>query len=180
MAIRPIMVYPHPCLAKPTVPVTAVDDDLRRLVADMVETMHAEPGVGLAANQVGDPRRFFVLDLTAGQQPGQVKVYINPEILEVEGHQNGEEGCLSFPGIFENITRPLRVRFRALDLDLKPVEETVEEFYARAVCHEVDHLDGITFLQRMSPLKRRLVTRKIDKMRRQGEWPAEVVVNESL
>lgn len=178
MAVRPILVYPHPILTRPTVPVTEVGDDLRLLVEDMIQTMHAEPGVGLAANQVGDPRRVFVLDLTAGEKPGQVQVYLNPEILEVEGKQNGEEGCLSFPGIFENVTRPLKVRFRAMDMNQNPVEEVALEFKARAVCHEIDHLDGNTFLQRMSPLKRRLVLRQIDRMRRQGEWPAEVVIND--
>jgi peptide deformylase len=137
----------------------------------MVETMHAEPGVGLAANQVADPRRVLVVDLTAGERPGQVKVFVNPRILEVSGKQDGDEGCLSFPGIYESITRPKRVRFAALDLDGRPVEETVEDFYARAVCHEVDHLDGVTFLQRMSPLKRRLVLRKIERLKRDGEWP---------
>ncbi len=170
MARRPIVLYPDKVLTTPTREVTVVDDDLRQLVRDMVETMHAEPGVGLAANQIGDPRRVLVIDLTAGEEPGHVKVFLNPKILELTGSQTGDEGCLSFPGIYESITRPLRVRFAALDLDMNPVEEVAEEFYARAVCHEVDHLDGITFLQRMSPLKRRLVARKIDKLRREGEW----------
>ncbi len=170
MARRPIVLYPDKVLTTPTREVTAVDDDLRQLVKDMVETMHAEPGVGLAANQIGDPRRVLVIDLTAGEEPGHVKVFLNPKILETTGSQSGDEGCLSFPGIFESVTRPLRVRFSGFDLDMNPVEEVAEEFYARAVCHEVDHLDGITFLQRMSPLKRRLVARRIDKLRREGEW----------
>ena len=149
MARRPIVLYPDPVLTTPTREVRAVDDDLRRLVQDMIETMHAEPGVGLAANQVGDPRRVLVVDLTAGEQPGQVKVFLNPRIIEVSGTQSGEEGCLSFPGIYEVVTRPMVVRFEARDLDMKPVEEVAEEFYARAICHEVDHLDGKLFLDRL-------------------------------
>jgi len=172
MAVRPVVLYPDPVLLEPTREVSEVDDDLRALVADMVETMHAEPGVGLAANQVADRRRVMVIDLSAGEEPGQVKVFLNPRIVEEEGSQVGEEGCLSFPGIFEVITRPMRIRFTALDLDMNPVEEVAEGFYARAVCHEVDHLDGIVFLERMSPLKRRLALRKIEKLRRRGEWTA--------
>ncbi len=170
MAVRPVVLYPDPVLLEPTREVTEVDEDLRALVADMIETMHAEPGVGLAANQVADRRRVMVIDLTAGEEPGQARVFLNPRILEEEGTQVGEEGCLSFPGIFEVISRPQRVRFAALDLDLNPVEEVAEGFYARAVCHEIDHLDGIVFLERMSPLKRRLALRKIEKLRRRGEW----------
>ena len=172
MALRPVVLYPDPVLLEPTREVAEVDDDLRRLVDDMVETMHAEPGVGLAANQVGDRRRVMVIDLTAGEEPGNVRVFLNPRIVEEEGSQVGEEGCLSFPGIFEVIRRPERVRFTALDLDMNEIEEVAEGFYARAVCHEIDHLDGIVFLQRMSPLKRRLALRKIDKLRRRGEWSA--------
>ncbi len=172
MARLPVLVFPHPILTTPTRHLTAVDDDLRRLAADMVETMHAEPGVGLAANQVGDPRRLMVIDVTAGETPGEVRVFLNPELLEASGTQAREEGCLSFPGIYEVITRPQVIRYRALDLDLKPVEGTAEDFFARVFCHELDHLDGITFLQRMSPLKRRMVLRKIEKLRREGEWPA--------
>ncbi len=172
MAVRPVVLYPDPVLLEPTREVSEVDDELRALVADMVETMHAEPGVGLAANQVADRRRVMVIDLTAGEEPDQVKVFLNPRIVEEEGSQTGEEGCLSFPGIFEVITRPMRVRFTALDLDMNPVEEVAEGFYARAVCHEVDHLDGVVFLERMSPLKRRLALRKIEKLRRRGEWTA--------
>ncbi len=172
MAVRPVVLYPDPVLLEPTREVDEVDDDLRALVADMIETMHAEPGVGLAANQVADRRRVMVIDLSAGEEPGQVKVFVNPRIVEEEGSQAGEEGCLSFPGIFEVITRPMRVRFTAFDLDMNPVEEVAEGFYARAVCHEVDHLDGVVFLERMSPLKRRLALRKIEKLRRRGEWTA--------
>jgi peptide deformylase len=175
MPLRPIVVYPHAALLAPTREVRGIDDDLRQLVRDMIETMHAEPGVGLAANQVADGRRVFVLDLSAGEEEGQARAFVNPEILEVEGRQRGDEGCLSFPGIFEVIERPERIRFRAQTLTGETIEETAEGFYARVVCHEVDHLDGRTFLDRMSPLKRGLVRRKIEKLKRQGEWPEEVI-----
>jgi peptide deformylase len=174
MPVRPIVVYPHDALLHPTKKVETFDDELATLVADMVETMHAEPGVGLAANQVADGRRLFVLDLTAGQEEGQVRVFVNPEILETSGRQSGEEGCLSFPGIFEVVPRPARIRFRAQTLEGETFEEVAEDFFARAVLHEVDHLDGKTFLDRMSPLKRGLVRRRIEKLKRSGEWPEEV------
>lgn len=175
MAVRPIVVYPDPVLTSPTVPVTSFDDDLRALVEDMTATMHAEPGVGLAANQIADTRRVFVVDLTAGEEAGQVRVFVNPEILETEGRQRGEEGCLSFPGIFEVVERPLKVRFKAQNLEGEPVEETAEGFYARAVLHEVDHLDGVVFVQRMSPLKRQLSLKKISRLKKRGEWPERVM-----
>lgn len=170
MARRPIVLYPDPVLTTPTREVVEVDDELRRLVADMIETMHAEPGVGLAANQVGDPRRLFVLDPSAGEDPAAIRVFVNPRILAAEGSQSGDEGCLSFPGIYESVTRPRKVRVAACDLELKPFEVEVEDFVARIVLHETDHLDGQTFLQRMSPLKRRLVLRRIERMKRDGEW----------
>lgn len=173
MARRPIVLYPDPVLMEPTREIQAVDDDLRQLVADMIETLHAEPGVGLAANQVGEGRRVLVIDLTAGEEPGQVKVFLNPKLLDTSGLQTGEEGCLSFPGVYEVVTRPEKVRFEALDMEMNRIEEVAEGFYARAVLHETDHLDGLTFLQRMSPLKRRLVLRKIKKLQAEGKWHTE-------
>lgn len=175
MPIRPVLVHPHPILNAPTQEITLVDDDLRALIADMVATMHAEAGVGLAANQVGDQRRVFVLDLSGGEDPSQVRVFVNPKIHEMAGSQSGDEGCLSFPGIFEVITRPERVRFTATTLEGEPIDEVAEGFFARAVCHEIDHLDGRVFLERMSPLKRTLVLRKISKLRQRGEWPEYVL-----
>ena len=110
MAVRPIVVYPHPVLTSPTHEVQAVDEDLRRLVADMIETMHREHGIGLAANQVGDTRRVTVIDLSGGEDPNAIRVFINARVVEASGSQSGEEGCLSFPGIYEVITRPQRIR----------------------------------------------------------------------
>jgi peptide deformylase len=174
MAVRPVVVYPDPVLTSPTEPVSEVDDDLRRLVADMIDTMQAESGVGLAANQVADRRRLFVLDLSGGEDPAQLRVYLNPEILETDGRQRGEEGCLSFPGLYEVVPRAERIRFRAQTLEGEEVEEAADGFFARAVQHEIDHLDGIVFLQRMSPLKRQLSLKKISRLQKRGEWPERV------
>jgi peptide deformylase len=116
----------------------------------------------------------MVVDLDMGEDPGRVKVFVNPEIVAESGRQSGEEGCLSFPGIVEVIARPMTVTIRATDLDGNPVEETGEGLYARALCHEVDHLDGVVFLARMSPLKRDLVKRRIRKLRKAGDWPVAV------
>ncbi len=173
MPNRPVVLYPHPALGQKAPPIESVDEDLRALVADMIETMHAEGGVGLAANQVADPRRVFVLDLSGGEDPGAVQVMINPTIVEESGREVGEEGCLSFPGIYEMVARPSRVRFTYRDLDFVEREQTAEGYFARAVRHETDHLDGIVFTERMSPLKRRLVLRRIEKMKKTGEWPAD-------
>jgi len=176
MAIRPVVVYPNEVLTRPTRPVDPAEEDLRELVRDMVETMHAEAGVGLAANQVGDGRRLFVLDISGGEDPDQVQVLINPEIVETKGKQQGEEGCLSFPGVFESITRPEMARVRYTNMEGQSAEQEMHGFPARAVLHEVDHLDGVTFLQRMSPLKRKLVLRRIKKMQQAGEWPETVLL----
>ncbi len=173
MARLPIVLYPDPVLLRPTAEVTAVTDELRALVADMVETMHAEPGVGLAANQVGRSLRLMVVDPSGGEDPAQLKVLLNVKVVAAEGSQTGEEGCLSFPGIYESITRAHKIRYTAQDLDLAPVEGEAEDFVARIILHELDHLDGLTFLNRMSPLKRRLVVRRIERLQRDGEWHSE-------
>ncbi|HHN75149.1 MAG TPA: peptide deformylase [Acidobacteria bacterium] len=175
MAVRAIVVYPHPVLTTPTREVETVDDDLRALVDDMIETMRAERGVGLAANQVGQSVRLMVVDVSAGEDPEALTVLVNPRVVETSGRQNGEEGCLSFPGIFENITRPQRVVVEATRLDGQSVRVEGEDFFARALLHEIDHLDGIVFLQRMSPLKRRLVQRQIRRLEQAGQWPESVM-----
>ncbi|RMG42576.1 MAG: peptide deformylase [Acidobacteria bacterium] len=179
MALRNVVVYPHPALSKRAEEVRAFDEELARLAADMIETMHANSGVGLAANQVGVLVRLMVVDLSAGEDPDGARVFVNPEILEAEGEQSGEEGCLSFPGLFEIVTRPAKIRYRACDLRGNPFEGEAEGFLARAICHEIDHLDGIVFLKRMSPLKRRLALKKIERLVRQGEWPREGVAGGS-
>jgi peptide deformylase len=174
MALRPIVLYPDPVLLSPTEPVGEITEEIRTLVEDMIATMHAEPGVGLAANQVGVPVRLMVIDLSAGEEPGQVRVFVNPEIVSSQGSQVGDEGCLSFPGIVEVLERPMKVTLRATDLEGRPIEEVAEGFYARAVCHEIDHLDGVVFLSRMSSLKRNLVKRKIRKLQDAGEWSVAI------
>jgi len=170
MALREIVKYPDPVLLTRSDEVPDVDDSLRRLVADMVETMHAAPGVGLAANQVGVTRRVAVVDLSVGKDPSQLIVLINPRVLSTEGLLTEEEGCLSIPGITEMVQRPARVQVEAMNLDGAWFRIQGEALMARALLHEIDHLDGILFLERLSPLKRRLIRKKIQKLIRTGEW----------
>jgi peptide deformylase len=136
----------------------------------MVETMHTAPGVGLAANQVGVLLRVAVVDLSVGEDPSQLLVLVNPRILASEGSQIDEEGCLSIPGITEKVERASRVEVEALNLEGKRYRVRGEGLLARALLHEIDHLDGILFLERVSPLKRRLLRKKIQKLIRSGEW----------
>jgi len=170
MALREILKYPDPVLLKRAEEVGEIDADIRRLVADMVETMHAAPGVGLAANQVGVSRQVAVIDLTVGRDPSQLLVLINPRILSVEGAQSAEEGCLSIPGITEVVERPAVVVAEASDLDGKTFRLRGEALMARALLHEIDHLNGVVFLEHLSPLKHRLTRQKIRKLIRAGEW----------
>jgi peptide deformylase len=172
MAIRPVVLFPDPVLLTPTRPVERVDEEVRALVQDMVETMYAAPGVGLAANQVGEQLRVCVVDLTVGETRDELRVFINPEVVSTEGSQIGEEGCLSFPDITLEIERPMRAVVRAIDLDGKPFTLEGEGLMARAMLHEIEHLDGRTFLQHVSPLKRELVRRQIRKRMKSGEWVA--------
>ena len=174
MAIRPIVKFPDPVLLEPTKPVGEVTDAIRALVADLWETMYAAPGVGLAANQVGVPLRLAVIDAREGDQTasrGAKIVLIDPVLVETRGRIYEEEGCLSFPGFTERVERPAWVRVKARDLEEKEFEIDGEGLLGRALCHEIDHLDGVTFLDRMSALKRGLIKRRIQKMRKSGEWP---------
>jgi len=168
--ILKIVKYPEPVLERPGEPVTEFNDELRELVADMFETAYASQGVGLAAPQVGVSKRITVIDLSMGKDPEQKLVIINPEIILSEGRQYEEEGCLSFPEIREKIVRASKVRIRAQDANGKWFEMDGDELLARAFQHEIDHLDGIVFLFRMSPLKRGLTLRKIRKMQKEGTW----------
>lgn len=174
MALLHIVVYPDPVLLEPTEPVEDVDDEVRRLVRDMVDTMYAAPGIGLAANQVGVPARICIVDLTAGEKPGELKVLINPEVKHVEGSQIGEEGCLSFPDITLEVDRPLRATVEALDLDGKKYVIEAEGLLTRAMLHEIEHLDGQTFLRNVSPVRREMVKRRIRKRIKAGDWIAAV------
>ena len=168
--ILKIVKYPEPVLQQPGEPVTEFDDKLRKFVADMFETMYASQGIGLAAQQVGVAKRVTVIDLSGGKDPEQKLVLINPEIIEREGKQYEEEGCLSFPEIREKIPRAAKVRIRAQDEHGKWFEMDGEELLSRAFQHEIDHLDGVLFIFRMSGLKRDLTLRKIRKMQREGTW----------
>ena len=170
MAVREIVIYPEEVLATRGERVEEITAEIRELVADMVETMYAAPGVGLAAQQVGVALQVAVVDVTTGEEPDQLLVLINPEITAQEGSQVDEEGCLSFPGITEMLERPMKVTLRAQDLEGEEFEMESEGFLARAFCHEIDHLNGVLFIDRMSSLKRQFVLRKIRKAVRAGEW----------
>jgi peptide deformylase len=168
--IREIVKYPDPVLQKPAEPVTEFDEELRALVDDMFESMYAAQGIGLAAPQVGISKQLTVIDLSFQKKPEEKIVLINPEIIHKEGKQNEEEGCLSLPEIREKVSRAQKVRVRAQDLEGKWFEIDGEELLARAFQHEIDHLEGILFIFRVSALKRDLLLRKIRKMQKNGEW----------
>ena len=165
MAIREILKIGHPTLVRKADPVTAIDEGLVRLAGDMVETLHAAPGIGLAAPQVDVSRRLIVVDLSVGENPDDLIVLVNPEIISKEGQIVGEEGCLSVPDITEKVSRPYRVRVKGLNLEGRETSVEGEDILARALCHEIDHLDGKLFIERLSPLKRALVKKKIRKQR---------------
>lgn len=165
MAILEILKIGHPTLVRKADPVTAIDEGLVRLAGDMVETLHAAPGIGLAAPQVDVSRRLIVVDLSVGENPDDLIVLVNPEIISKEGQIVGEEGCLSVPDITEKVSRPYRVRVKGLNLEGRETSVDGEDILARALCHEIDHLDGKLFIERLSPLKRALVKKKIRKQR---------------
>ena len=168
--ILKIVKYPEPVLSQPGEPVTEFNDELRKLVADMFETTYANQGVGLAAPQVGVSKRLTTIDLSMGKEPGKKLVLINPEIIFREGKLYEEEGCLSFPDIREKVVRAAKVRIRAQDEFGKWFERDGEDLLSRCFQHEIDHVDGMLFIFRMSALKRDLNLRKIRKMQRDGEW----------
>lgn len=144
--------------------------ELKQLVADMFETMYSAKGVGLAAPQIGIRKRLTVIDPSAGENPEERVVLINPEIVEKQGKLNEEEGCLSIPGFRENVTRAAKTRVKAQNEKGEWFEVTGEELLSRAIQHETDHLDGVLFIHRLSPLKRDLIRRKIRKLQKAGEW----------
>lgn len=165
-----IVKYPEPVLQQPGEPVTEFNDELRKLVADMFETMYAAQGIGLAAPQVAVSKRVTVIDLSMGKDPSKKLVLINPEVIFREGKQYEEEGCLSFPEIREKVVRAAKVSIRAQDENGKWFEMDGEELLSRAFQHEIDHLDGMLFIFRMSALKRDLALRKIRKLQRESNW----------
>ena len=170
MALLEILKWPDPVLETPGEMVTEFDDKLKKLVSDMFETMYAAPGVGLAAPQVGVSKRLFVMDCSGGRDPQARVVLVNPEILVIEGEQTGDEGCLSFPGIFFPVKRSLRAVVRAQNMKGEAFELDGMELTARCMLHETDHCDGIVFIDKTTPLKRELAKRKIRKLQKTGQW----------
>ncbi|MEP7150062.1 MAG: peptide deformylase [Acidobacteriota bacterium] len=172
MSLLSIARFPEPILLTIGRPVADEEfgDDLERVVGDMFETMYEAGGVGLAAPQVFDSRRLFVMDVPDEDGNSNKITFINPEIITVEGEQVGEEGCLSFPGLFQTVQRQMRVVVQALDVRGEKFELDLKDLAARCVLHETDHCDGIVFLDRMSPLKRQLAKRKIKTLQKTGKW----------
>ncbi len=168
--VRSIVKYPDPILQRPSEPVSEFNDELRTLVDDMFESMYAAHGIGLAAPQVGVSKRLTVIDLSFQKTPEDKIVLINPEIIVREGKQYGDEGCLSLPDIHEKVSRANRVTVRAQDVEGKWFEIEGDDLLARAFQHEIDHLDGVLFIFRVSALKRDLILRRIRKLQRAGEW----------
>jgi peptide deformylase len=168
--IYPIVKYGDPVLEKRTAPVNVFDDELRKLVEDMFESMYAAHGVGLAAPQIGISKRLAVIDVTFKEDPNAKLVLVNPEIIHAEGKHNQNEGCLSIPEFREPVTRPSKVTVRAQDVNGKWYEKTGEDLLARAFMHETDHLDGKLYISHLSALKRDLMKRKIRKMMKAGQW----------
>lgn len=168
--IYPVVKFGDPVLETPAQPVTVFDDELRRLLDDMFESMYAAHGVGLAAPQIGISKRIAVIDVTFKEDPGAKLVLVNPEIIRVEGKQRGQEGCLSIPEFREQVTRAKRVTVRAQDGEGKWFEKTGEDLLARAFLHETDHLNGRLYISHISALKRDLMKRKIRKLQKAGEW----------
>ncbi|HYT77332.1 MAG TPA: peptide deformylase [Vicinamibacterales bacterium] len=168
--IRPILRYGERVLHSAAADVLAFDDAFQRLVDDMIETMYAAPGIGLAATQIGVLLRVFVIDLSVGRNASDLIVMVNPSFVEREGAQLEEEGCLSAPGFNATVVRPKRAVLKGLTRD--GVEQTVEgkDLLARAFQHEMDHLDGVVFIDRLRGIKRDLIVRKIQKMKKAGQW----------
>ncbi|WP_441286404.1 peptide deformylase [Sorangium sp. KYC3313] len=163
MAIRTILHYPDPRLRQKAQPVGDITPEITKLIDDMAETMYAAPGVGLAATQIGEPHRVFLVDIAADNEPSNLLVFINPEIVRQEGQLTGPEGCLSFPGISEDIKRAERVTVRARGRDGAAFEIAADGLLAVAIQHELDHLDGVLMIDRMGTLKKRIVQRKMQK-----------------
>jgi len=167
----PIVLYGEPVLEKQAETVTEFDTpELQQLIDDMFESMYAAKGVGLAAPQIGIARRIAVIDLSVAEDPAQKIVLVNPEIINKEAFQTGEEGCLSLPGFREQVTRPNKVTVRAQNIQGEPFEMSGEELLARAFCHEIDHLNGRLYIAHVSTLKRDLIRRKVRKLVKAGEW----------
>lgn len=173
MAIRPILTVPDPILKEVSRPVEKVDDELRALMDDMLETMYDAPGIGLAAIQIGVPLRVIVIDLAREEEDAQPRYFVNPEILEtIEETQPYDEGCLSVPEVYETIERSARVKIRYLNYDGEEVVEWAEGLYATCIQHEMDHLEGTLFIDYLSRLKRNRAVDKVKKAKRRASEDA--------
>ena len=170
MSVRPVRIYGDPVLRQRADEVTSFDEELRRLVADLHETMQAYRGIGLAANQVGVAQRVLVVDVPIDDETHAVHTLVNPSIASRSGSESNEEGCLSIPGIYEDVSRSLSVRVQAFDEHGQPLEFEAEGYLARAIQHEIDHLEGVLFVDRLSPLKRQFLRRALESLAR-GELP---------
>lgn len=169
MALREILTVPNPVLKQVSTPVAAVDDDLRQLMDDMLETMYAAPGIGLAAIQVGVPKQVIVMDLARQDEPPQPRYFVNPEILWAsEETAPYEEGCLSVPEVYDEVDRPARVKLRYLDYNGQEVVEDAEGLFAVCIQHEMDHLKGVLFIDHLSRLKRERAVARVRKLARTG------------
>ncbi len=165
MALREILVVPHPVLKQVSKPVAKVDDALRALMDDMLETMYDAPGIGLAAIQIGEPVRVIVMDLSREGEPKAPSYFVNPEILWAsEETQPYEEGCLSVPEYYDEVERPAHVKLRYLNYQGEHVEEDAEGMYAVCIQHEMDHLEGVLFIDHLSRLKREQAIKKVKKL----------------
>jgi peptide deformylase len=168
--IRPILKYGDDTLHQPAEPVGQITPEIEQIIDDMIETMYAAPGIGLAAPQIGVPSRVFVVDTSVGRDPSALMVLINPVFVEREGTQLEEEGCLSVPGFNATVVRPTRVVVKALDRTGLEFQREGTGLLARALQHEMDHLDGTLFVDRLRGIKRDLIVRKIRKLSRAGKW----------
>jgi peptide deformylase len=168
--IRPILRYGAEVLHAPAAPVAELTPDIQRVIEDMIQTMYAAPGIGLAATQIGVSLRIFVCDISVGRNPKDLMAFVNPEFVERDGMQLEEEGCLSVPGFNATVARPSRAVLKGLDRE--GVEQVVEAsgLLARCFQHEMDHLDGTLFVDRLRGLQKDLIVRKIRKLARAGKW----------
>ena len=169
MGVRRIRLYPDPVLRVECPLVEAFDEDLAELARDMVETMYAAPGVGLAAPQVGVEKRLAVVDASVGEEQGGLHVLVNPRIVEQSGTESDYEGCLSIPELSEKVARPAMITVEAQDLEGRPFSLEAEEFLARAICHEIDHLNGVLFVDHLRGLKKDKARRHLRRLKQDAE-----------
>ena len=170
MAVLPIVKYGDPVLRKPTERITTIDHRIQKLIDDMVDTMYAAPGVGLAANQVGVSLRLMIIDLSVGDTPGDLHVFINPDFIEKKGEIVEEEGCLSIPDFVEMVSRPEITTVRYQDRDGAWKEMSGEGLMARALNHEIDHLDGKLYVDYLRGLRKERLLKKVSKILKSGGW----------